>query len=163
MVQHFIKEACERFSAPRKTALTPRRCARASRLPWKGNARSLKAAIEQAMILSSGVEITPEDLFGGSSEPGERSRGAARPRASGITRRRQTTAANRRLTFREAKEKFVGDWERDFFIRALRATGGNISRAAERTGMYRQSFQQKMRELGITLADIGLAPKSDAN
>ena len=67
------------------------------------------------------------------------------------------------LTFREAKEKFVGDWERDFFVRALRATGGNISRAAERTGMYRQSFQQKMRELGITLADLGLAPKTDAN
>lgn len=60
------------------------------------------------------------------------------------------------MTFREAKEKFVGDWEREFFVRALRATGGNISRAAERTGMYRQSFQQKMRELGITLADLGL-------
>jgi hypothetical protein len=29
--------------------------------------------------------------------------------------------------------------------------------------MYRQSFQQKMRELGITVADIGLAPKSEAN
>ena len=64
-------------------------------------------------------------------------------------------------TFREAKEKFVGDWERDFFIRALRATGGNISRAAERTGMYRQSFQQKMRELGIALSDLGLAPKNE--
>jgi len=60
------------------------------------------------------------------------------------------------MTFREAKEKFVGDWEREFFVRALKATGGNISRAAERTGMYRQSFQQKMRELGITLADLGL-------
>jgi DNA-binding NtrC family response regulator len=65
------------------------------------------------------------------------------------------------MTFREAKDKFVGDWERDFFIRALRATGGNISRAAERTGMYRQSFQQKMRELGIALSDLGLAPKNE--
>jgi hypothetical protein len=29
--------------------------------------------------------------------------------------------------------------------------------------MYRQSFQQKMRELGITLADIGLAPRGESN
>jgi hypothetical protein len=29
--------------------------------------------------------------------------------------------------------------------------------------MYRQSFQQKMRELGIALSDLGLAPKNDAN
>jgi DNA-binding NtrC family response regulator len=58
------------------------------------------------------------------------------------------------VSFREAKEKFVEQWERDFFLAALRATGGNISRAAERIGMYRQSFQQKMRELGITAADI---------
>jgi transcriptional regulator of acetoin/glycerol metabolism len=59
-------------------------------------------------------------------------------------------------TFREAKEKFVGQWEREFFIRALRASGGNISRAAERSGMYRQNFQQKMRELGISIEDLGL-------
>ena len=78
-------------------------------------------------------------------------------------RRRPADNGESAMTFREAKEKFVGDWERDFFVRALRATGGNISRAAERTGMYRQSFQQKMRELGITIENIGLAPKSDAN
>ena len=30
---------------------------------------------------------------------------------------------------------------------------------AERAGMYRQSFQQKMRELGINVAELGL--KSD--
>jgi DNA-binding NtrC family response regulator len=66
-------------------------------------------------------------------------------------------------TFREAKEKFVEQWERDFFLGALRATGGNISRAAERVGMYRQSFQQKMRELGISPSDLGHSTGSDEN
>ncbi|HEY2524447.1 MAG TPA: helix-turn-helix domain-containing protein, partial [Candidatus Binataceae bacterium] len=60
------------------------------------------------------------------------------------------------VRFREAKEKFVSQWERDFFVNALRTSGGNISRAAERAGMYRQNFQQKMRELGITVDDLGL-------
>jgi DNA-binding NtrC family response regulator len=158
MVQHFIAEACQRFSTPEKqlTAEAMRACVEA---PWKGNARSLKAAIEQAVILSPGVEITPADLFS-SSEP--ESDHAAPAVGAGTN---HTPVGNESgesaMTFREAKDKFVGDWERDFFIRALRATGGNISRAAERTGMYRQSFQQKMRELGIALSDLGLAPKNE--
>src|SRR5258708_31335079 len=161
MVQHFIAEACQRFSTPEKqlSAEAMRACVEA---PWKGNARSVKAAIEQAVILSPGVEITPADLFS-SSEP-ESDHAAP---ASGASSNHAAPAGNESgesaTTFREAKEKFVGDWERDFFIRALRATGGNISRAAEQTGMYRQSFQQKMRELGITIENIGLAPKSDGN
>ena len=32
---------------------------------------------------------------------------------------------------------------------------------AERTGMYRQSFQQKMKELGITVAELGLKSDED--
>ena len=159
MVQHFIAEACQRFSTPEKqlTAEAMRACVEA---PWKGNARSLKAAIEQAVILSPGVEITPADLFTSSELESDHP-------ASAVGGTNHAPAGNdsgeSAMTFREAKEKFVGDWERDFFIRALRATGGNISRAAERTGMYRQSFQQKMRELGIALSDLGLAPKNDAN
>ena len=66
-------------------------------------------------------------------------------------------------TFREAKEKFLERWERDFFLGALRATGGNISRAAERVGMYRQNFQQKMRDLGISPADTGHIVTRDEN
>jgi DNA-binding NtrC family response regulator len=160
MVQHFIAEACQRFSAPQKQ-LTPEAMRACVEAPWKGNARSLKAAIEQAVILSAGTEITAEDLFAGSEPEGDHA-GAPAPATSNHTSSANDSGESA-LTFREAKEKFVGDWERDFFVRALRATGGNISRAAERTGMYRQSFQQKMRELGITLADIGLAPRSNGD
>jgi len=159
MVQHFIADACQRFNTPKKQ-LTPeamRACVEAS---WKGNARSLKAAIEQAVILSSGAEITAEDLFAGSEPEGDH---APSPSAGANHVAVASENGESAMTFREAKDKFVGDWERDFFVRALRATGGNISRAAERTGMYRQSFQQKMRELGITLADLGLAQKSNGD
>ncbi len=161
MVQHFIAEARNRFSAPEKQ-LTPEAMRACVEAPWKGNARSLKAAIEQAVILSPGKEITAGRSVRRIGTGG-RSRELAGARARRITRRRRSENGESAMTFREAKEKFVGDWERDFFVRALRATGGNISRAAERTGMYRQSFQQKMRELGITIENIGLAPKSDAN
>jgi DNA-binding NtrC family response regulator len=167
MVQHFIKDACARFGKPEKQ-LTPEAMRACLARTWKGNARSLKAAIEQAVILSSGAEIAPDDLFAGSEPegdgaqpPAESAHEAGASPAAAAPGAQAAEAAG--MTFREAKEKFVGDWEREFFIRALRATGGNISRAAERTGMYRQSFQQKMRELGITLADAGLGAKDEGN
>jgi DNA-binding NtrC family response regulator len=159
MVQHFIHEASQRYGKAEKqlTAEAMRACIAH---PWKGNARSLKAAIDQAVILSSGNEITPADLFAGSEpEAGERNDAPALGN-NGVADEAAMAASNG-MTFREAKEKFVGDWERAFFIRALRATGGNISRAAERTGMYRQSFQQKMKELGITVAELGLKSDED--
>jgi DNA-binding NtrC family response regulator len=160
MVHAFIKDACARFSAAEKQ-LTPEAMRACVERPWKGNARSLKAAIEQAVILSAGNEITPEDLFAGTEPEGDAATPASRPSVTVSPAAHGSENGESGLTFREAKEKFVGDWERDFFIRALRSTGGNISRAAERTGMYRQSFQQKMRELGITLADVGLKTEAE--
>jgi len=163
MVQYFLKEACERYSVSLKQ-LSPEAMRQCVEQPWKGNVRSLKAALEQAVILSPASEITPSDLFSGADQ-----NGAPQPESTSAhesARLKSTVAsspvgqaeANGELPkFREAKERFVGDWERDYFIRALRLTGGNISRAAERAGMYRQSFQQKMRELEISVADLGLA------
>jgi DNA-binding NtrC family response regulator len=160
MVQHFIREACQRYQKPEKqlTAEAMRACIAQ---PWKGNARSLKAAIDQAVILSAGNEIAPADLLSGSGVEAASTQAGAPPAELDHEVDEPSVPAPNGMTFREAKEKFVGDWERTFFVRALRATGGNISRAAERTGMYRQSFQQKMKELGITVAELGLKSDED--
>jgi DNA-binding NtrC family response regulator len=162
LAMHFLDEACKQFATPHKT-LTPEAMRACVENPWRGNVRSLKAAIEQAVILSSGSEITPAELLGGSTsgsaEPVSNNNDAARMTAAGATA--EAPGDGGEVKFREAKEKFVGQWERDFFINALRATGGNISRAAERAGMYRQNFQQKMRELGISVDDLGLKPQDE--
>jgi len=156
MVQHFIKDACHRFGLPEKqlAPATMRACVEA---PWRGNARALKSTIEQAVILSSATEISTDELFSGSLPDAVHGPADRAPAA------KSHTEGEIVATFREAKEKFVERWERDFFVGALRATGGNISRAAERVGMYRQNFQQKMRELGISQADIGHTVTSDEN
>jgi DNA-binding NtrC family response regulator len=152
LVQLSLKEACQRFGTNAMKQLSPEAMRACVERPWKGNVRALRAAIEQAVILSSANEITYADLFGAQeSDDAAPQAATVEPQISAAA----SEAMDGGLTFREAKEKFVGNWEREFFIRALKATGGNISRAAERTGMYRQSFQQKMRELGITLADLG--------
>ena len=98
----------------------------------------------KALLLAGGDEITTEDLFGGDGSNGLN--GGNGGEAGGVD-------AEALKSFREAKERAVLDFERRFLIDALRRAGGNITRAAEEVGMYRQSFQQKMRELGITVND----------
>src|SRR6202035_4642265 len=146
LAMHFLDEACKQFGTPHK-ALTPEAMRACVENPWRGNVRSLRSAIEQAVILASGDDITPADLFGGgaadsASKPGAEA--ASMPAVELNSSLRPNGENGSALRFREAKEKFVGEWEREYFVRALRATNGNISRAAEKVGMYRQSFQQKM-------------------
>jgi DNA-binding NtrC family response regulator len=166
-VQHFLKEACERFGTAQKPLhkqLTPEAMRACVENPWRGNVRSLRSAIEQAVILSSGDEITPAELFGGAPTEAtmklESGAGASSSPPAEIHLNDNGNGGNG-LRFREAKEKFVSEWEREYFVRALRSTNGNISRAAEKVGMYRQSFQQKMRELGISVAELGLKAEEE--
>src|SRR5262245_58852399 len=137
LADRFLRDAAERFGRPPKplAADALRACVAHA---WKGNVRELKSAIEQALLLAPGAEITAADLFG-SREP--------------VTTAPTPTNGSGGTSFREAKDRVVEAFERDFIVNALRRHGGNITKAAEEVGMYRQNFQQKMRELGITADD----------
>ncbi len=136
LIEHFLHEAALRFRRDMKP-LTSESLRVCMQHEWKGNVRELRSAIERSVLLAQGPEITPADLFGDDERL---------PTAGTVSAK--TSAP---LTFREAKEEAVSAFERDFLLNALRRNGGNISRAAEEIGMYRQSFQQKMRELGISI------------
>jgi DNA-binding NtrC family response regulator len=142
LVDRFLRDAASRFGRAVKplTGDALRACAAHE---WKGNVRELKSAIEQALLLAAGPEITAADLLGRVEVPGA----GAPPFATG-------DGATPR-SFREAKDHMVEAFERQFIMDALRRHGGNITKAAEEAGMYRQNFQQKMRELGITSEDAG--------
>jgi DNA-binding NtrC family response regulator len=108
-----------------------------ARHAWPGNVRELRNAIEQAAVLASGPVIGEDDL---------RLDGAP---ANAVPAARAAAAESAGLPFAEAKRRAVERFERAFLLDALRASGGNISRAAEAVGMVRQSLQQKIRELGL--------------
>ncbi len=163
LATHFLEEACKNFGVAGKS-LTPAAMRECVANPWRGNVRSLKAAIEQAVILSAQAEITAAELLGGSASEQSPGAPAAESRTGDASRPAPSPTVNNgaaEIKFREAKDKFVAQWEREFFVSALKATGGNISRAAERVGMYRQSFQQKMRELGISAGETGVKPEDE--
>jgi transcriptional regulator of acetoin/glycerol metabolism len=54
---------------------------------------------------------------------------------------------------RQIRDRSVESVEKAFVINALRRSNGNISRAAEETGMLRPNFQTMLKKLGITVKD----------
>jgi DNA-binding NtrC family response regulator len=105
--------------------------------PWPGNVRELANAVERATIFCRGLVIQPEDL------PRE-VRAAAAPAGEG-----DLLAWDPEDDFQTAKRKLVERFERAVLVEALREHGGNISQAARKLGLHRQSLQQKLQELGI--------------
>ena len=136
LAQRFLEQVNERLGRE-KQRISEAALARLVQHPWPGNVRELRNVVEQASVLASGNTIDESDLHLDGKE-----KTAAAP-----------TADVSSLPFSEAKKRTVEQFERAFLLRALRANGGNISRAAESIGMVRQSLQQKIRELGLRSED----------
>jgi DNA-binding NtrC family response regulator len=147
----FLEQVNERLGRE-KQRFSEAALAQLARQRWPGNVRELRNAIEQASVLASGAVIDVADLRLGNpigAAPASTPAGVESPTSDGVV----PDGAEGAVPFSEAKRRAVEGFERDFLLRALRAHGGNISRAAESIGMVRQSLQQKIRELGLRSED----------
>jgi len=99
-------------------------------LPWPGNVRELENVIERAMVLSNGVLLGPEDL------PADGEQGG-----SGMV------CLDEHTGFSLKKAKRI--WEKNLIVRALDATGGNRSRAAELLELSFPSLLSKIKDYDI--------------
>jgi len=133
LIEHFLTAVATRLKREPK-ALAPEAYRALLDHEWKGNVRELEHAIEQAVVLASGGDIQLGDLP-----------------ASVRTARESdpTPEGDRPLTFKEAKQGVVERFERQFIVAALERHHGNVSKAAEEMGMYRQHLQLKLGEYGI--------------
>jgi DNA-binding NtrC family response regulator len=96
---------------------------------WPGNVRQLESAIERAMLLAEGDEITIEDL------PVE-IRSAAQAEGAG--------------GFKLPPEGIsFEDLERSLIIQAMEQTGWNITRAAKLLGLSFRTMQYRLDKFGI--------------
>jgi DNA-binding NtrC family response regulator len=133
LIEHFLAKAAARLKREPKP-LAPEAYRALAEHEWKGNVRELEHAIEQAVALASGPTIGPDDLpvaVGGQAQ-GDGPATAEQPGS-----------------FKEAKQRVVERFEREYLGEALTRHHGNVSKAAEDLGMYRQQLQQKLAEYGI--------------
>lgn len=132
---------------------------------WPGNVRELRNVIEAGAVLAAGASLHPDDLSvelknrASNPSPDVIRHELAQPN---VIRHEYTQSpqAQEQITvntgdnlqipflddFREARREF----ERAYIERVLLETSGNVTRAAERVGMHRQSLQQKLKDLGLT-------------
>ncbi|MGB9599490.1 MAG: sigma-54-dependent transcriptional regulator [Myxococcota bacterium] len=107
--------------------------------PWPGNVRELENLIERMVILSSNeiLDITdiPEEI---------KLKQSPKPQIASFTSG---------IDFKEIVKKATSDIEKDLILKALKETGGNVTRAAELLGISRKSLQLKMKELGLREED----------
>jgi DNA-binding NtrC family response regulator len=132
LIEHFLAAAAARLRRERKT-VAPEAYRALLAHEWKGNVRELEHALEQATVLAGGPEIGLSDL-----PPSVRAAAGAPP-----------PDAHGRPSFREAKQRVIERFERQFIGEALERHRGNVSKAAEEMGMYRQHLQLKLSEYGI--------------
>jgi DNA-binding NtrC family response regulator len=125
LAQTFIDEQC-RFDRSAVAAMVDH--------PWPGNVRELKQRVESASAMCDSSVITAVDLglvaSGGNDSP-------------------LAFENYLELPLTEGRDRLVEDFEKLAIERALCDTDRNVSAAARKLGIHRQSLQQKITKLGI--------------
>jgi DNA-binding NtrC family response regulator len=134
---HFLKQFSEMMGKKIK-AFDNDALARLTTYDWPGNVRQLKNAIERAVILCDGEEITLKEL----SIP------------ESIERLMEYVPSNNeelKRVKKEIREKAVDAVERNFILRALMQSNWNVTKAAKTVGLQRTNFQNLMKKHGVML------------
>ena len=100
-----------------------------ARYPWPGNVRELQHVIERAVALAGQEGIRTADL------PDALRHGPTATGSRDLSHRLE-------MPFKEAKDDVIDEFERAYIRHLLSRNGGNISRAAEQSGIDRRSLHR---------------------
>jgi two-component system, NtrC family, response regulator AtoC len=106
---------------------------------WPGNVRELENTIERALAMSRGATIGPADL------PPEVA--AATPAAPG-------PGALAGMPYKDAIAEARDRVSRDYLVALMTEFEGNVTRAAERAGVERESLHRLLRKYGLHSEDF---------
>ena len=141
LADHFCRQVCcelgigeKHFSAEAITALMGR--------AWPGNVRELQNVIRQAVLFSADSVISASDL--GALIPSEN-----RLTAENAPWLSASVGNEKVVAYKEAKEDLLQKFMSQYVVRLLQDTGGNVSRAAEISGLTRAALQKIMRRTDI--------------
>jgi DNA-binding NtrC family response regulator len=142
LAQHFIRKYNEENGRQVSEHIAPDVLALLEAYSWPGNVRELENAVERAVVIAPGDEITRECLRAEISDP----QSVAADSHDGAS----TTAVQdigRGVNFYDEVRRF----EIDLIRRALERTGGHQSRAARLLGMNATTLNSKIKTYNINL------------
>jgi two-component system response regulator GlrR len=114
---------------------------------WPGNVRELENCVRYLTSLRLERPVEPGDLRLLDELGPDAPRGAAPWPTDGAS------GNGDGVSLRDAKRSLVGDFERSYVSEALRASHGNIARAARNSGKPRRAFFELMRKYGLDAGD----------
>jgi transcriptional regulator with PAS, ATPase and Fis domain len=142
LVRHFLAELAETHGR-RAPEPTPEADAFLSALPWPGNVRQLRHAVERALIFAEGETLTPADFAHlAAAPPGPAAAPRPAPPAPPPIGAATPLAVPR---LREAQQEMADGLIRE----ALQRAGGNKKRAAAELGISRSHLYKRLAALGL--------------
>jgi two-component system, NtrC family, nitrogen regulation response regulator NtrX len=126
LADHFLREFATAYGRKPKE-LTAEAYAVLTAYPWPGNVRELKNLIERIVILNPQARVD------------------ARHIPLNSARRAQDRPLDRFGSLQEVREAA----EREYILKKLEETSGNVTRTAELLGLERSNLYRKMKTLGI--------------
>jgi DNA-binding NtrC family response regulator/tetratricopeptide (TPR) repeat protein len=132
LAERFLGRACAEYRLPPRS-LTPDARAALLAYPWPGNVRELANVMERVVLLSEAPVVTAELL----GLP-------ALPAAPAVANAESGTPPES-----PALAAALGSVERVHLVEALRQTGGNVTRAAARLGISRDTLRYRMVKHGL--------------
>jgi DNA-binding NtrC family response regulator len=106
---------------------------------WPGNVRELENAVERAVAVASGADVELRDLP---------------PEVKGAPEGALPPEVLARMPYREAVDSARDRVSRDYLVALMREFGGNVTRAADRAGMERESLHRLLKRYGVRSDDF---------
>jgi DNA-binding NtrC family response regulator len=138
LAQLFLEEQSRRGGVAR--FLSPDLISVLETRPWPGNVRELRNVLRRACVLSRGETLGPEDLPEG---------GLVRPRTEPLD---LSDVDN--LPIKDAREKWTEPMEREYLVRLIRKTQGDLDKAADIAGVHRKSVERLLRKHGLRVNQV---------
>ena len=138
LATHFLEKHAQVLGRS-LTAFDPDALRALTGYPWPGNVRELENAIERAVAVGQGQAIQLRDLpadVKGSQE--------------GVIPAEQLA----KMPYREAVDLARDRVTRDYLVALLRELDGNVTKAAERAGMARESLHRLLKRYGVRSDDF---------
>ena len=150
LVDHFLAEANERAGRD-DVDIAYKTMEKLKRHRWPGNVRELKNFIDRAVLLTQGDNIETRFL-----SPAEPDAASASEALEDSALPLVDTALEEGIPFKDAKNRLVEDFEKEYWSRLLERTGGNVSKAARIAGVHRKSVEYILKKLDLSREDLGV-------
>ena len=103
---------------------------------WPGNVRELENAVLRALAVCEAARIAPSDL------------------GTGFDRRTRDARPLESMSYRDVLETARDRATREYLVALMKELGGNVTQAAERAGIERESMHRLLKRYGVRSDDF---------